>query len=96
MEEDGEPEQLEGGVEQLARLELDGVAEGDTEEDQVKEEVDGEDGQDVELVSGVLVVQEVPWLTIGQPELVAEVQALYNITIPLTENALFVLFSYFR
>ena len=51
MEEDGEPEQLEGGVEQLARLELDGVAEGDAEEDQVKEEVDGEDGQDVELVS---------------------------------------------
>ena len=96
MEEDGEPEQLEGGVEQLAGLELDGVAEGDAEEDQVKEEVDGEDGQDVELVSGVLVVQEVPWLTIGQPELVAEVQALYNITIPLTENALFVLFSYFR
>ena len=96
MEEDGEPEQLEGGVEQLARLELDGMAEGDAEEDQVKEEVDGEDGQDVELVSGVLVVQEVPWLTIGQPELVAEVQALYNITIPLTENALFVLFSYFR
>ena len=78
MEEDGEPEQLEGGVEQLARLELDGVAEGDAEEDQVKEEVDGEDGQDVELVSGVLVVQEVPRLAIGQPELVAEVQALHN------------------
>ena len=78
MEEDGEPEQLEGGVEQLARLELDGMAEGDAEEDQVKEEVDGEDGQDVELVSGVLVVQEVPRLAIGQPELVAEVQALHN------------------
>ena len=96
MEEDGEPEQLEGGVEQLAGLELDGVAEGDAGEDQVKEEVDGEDGQDVEFVSRVLVVQEVPRLAIGQPELVAEVQALYNITIPLTENALFVLFSYFR
>ena len=96
MEEDGEPEQLEGGVEQLARLELDGMAEGDAEEDQVKEEVDGEDGQDVELVSGVLVVQEVPRLAIGQPELVAEVQALHNITISLTENVLFMPFSYFR
>ena len=54
------------------------MAEGDAEEDQVKEEVDGEDGQDVEFVSRVLVVQEVPRLAIGQPELVAEVQALHN------------------
>ena len=90
MEEDGEPEQLEGGVEQLAGLELDGVAEGDAEEDQVKEEVDGEDGQDVELVSGVLVVQEVPRLAIGQPELVPQSQALeecqpHIVTLPVIQ-----------
>ena len=76
MEEDGEPEQLEGGVQQLAGLELDGVTESDAEQHQVEQEVHGQDGQNVELVSGVLVMQEVPGLAIGQPELITELQTL--------------------
>ena len=76
MEEDGEPEQLEGGVQQLAGLELDGVTEGDAEQHQVEQEVHGQDGQDVELVSRVLVMKEVPRFTIGQPELVTKLQTL--------------------
>ena len=55
---------------------LDGVAEGDAEQGEVEHEVGGEDGEDVELVSGVVVVQVVPGLTIGEPELVPQSQAL--------------------
>ena len=76
MKEDREPEELEGGVQQLAWLELDSVTEGDTEQHQVKQEVHSQDGQNVELVSRVLVMQEVPGLAIGQPELITQMQTL--------------------
>ena len=76
MEEDGEPEEFEGRVQQLSVLQLDGVAEGEAEEREVQGEEDAEDGQDVELVCGVVVVQVVPGLAIGQPELIPQSQAL--------------------
>ena len=52
-------------------FELDGVTEGDQEEDEVEAGVDGEDGKDVELVSREVEVQVVPGLPISQPELVS-------------------------
>ena len=52
-------------------FELDGVTEGDEEEDEVEAGVDGEDGKDVELVSRKVVVQVVPGLPICQPELIS-------------------------
>ena len=76
VEEDGEPEEFEGGVQELSVLQLDGVTEGDAEEGEVEGEEDAEDGEDVELVSGVVVVEVVPWLAVGEPELVPESQAL--------------------
>lgn len=81
MEEDGEPEEFEGRVQQLSVLQLDGVAEGEAEEREVKGEEDAEDGQDVELVCGVVVVQVVPRLAIGQPELVPQSQALEDVSL---------------
>ena len=71
-----EPEELEGGVQQLAGLELHGVGEGDAEDQEVQGEVGGEDGQDVELVSRVVVVQVVPRLAVSQPELVPQPETL--------------------
>ena len=81
MEEDGEPEEFEGRVQQLSVLQLDGVAEGEAEEREVQGEEDAEDGQDVELVCGVVVVQVVPRLAIGQPELVPQSQALEDVSL---------------
>ena len=52
------------------------MAEGDAEEGEVEDEEGGEDGEDVELVSRVVVVQEVPGLSIGQPKLVSQSQSL--------------------
>ena len=52
------------------------MTEGDAEQHQVEQEVHGQDGQNVELVSRVLVMQEVPGLAIGQPELITELQTL--------------------
>ena len=57
---------------------LDGVAEGDAEQGEMEHEVGGQDGEDVELVSGVVVVEVVPGLSIGQPELVPQSQSLHR------------------
>lgn len=78
MEEDGEPEEFEGGVQELPVLQLDGVTEGEAEEGEVEGEEDAEDGEDVELVSGVVIVEVVPGLPISQPELVPQSQALQD------------------
>ena len=72
-----EPEELEGGVQQLAGLELDGVGEGDAEDEEVQGEVGREDRQDVELVRRVVVVQVVPRLAVSQPELVPQPETLH-------------------
>ena len=72
-----EPEELEGGVEQLAGLELDSVGEGDAEDEEVQGEVGREDRQDVELVRRVVVVQVVPRLAVSQPELVPQPETLH-------------------
>ena len=52
------------------------MAEGDAEQGEVEHEVGGQDGEDVELVSRVVVVEVVPGLPIGQPELVPQPQSL--------------------
>ena len=41
------------------------------EQEEVEEPKHHEDGEDVELVCRVVVVQEIPGLSIGQPELVS-------------------------
>ena len=76
-----EPEELEGGVQQLAGLELDGVGEGDAEDEEVQGEVGREDRQDVELVRRVVVVQVVPRLAVSQPELVPQPETLHMLSV---------------
>ena len=45
-------------------------------------ESDHQDGEDVELVCRVVIVQVVPGLSIGQPELVPQSQALAEMSPP--------------
>ena len=80
MKEDREPEQFEGCVQQLPVLQLHGVTEGDAKKDEVEDEEDAEDGKDVELVSRVVIVQEVPGLPVSQPELVPQSESLGNVS----------------
>ena len=64
-------------MKKLATPELYSTPERHDEEEEVEEPVHHEDGEDVELVCWVVVVQEIPGLSIGQPELVSEIKNLW-------------------
>ena len=64
MQENGQEEQLERCVQHLPGLEHDGGPQGEEEEDEVVGEGHPQDGQDVELVSGEVIVQDIAFATV--------------------------------
>ena len=52
-------------MKKLTASKLDSTPECHDEEEEVEEPVHHEDGEDVELVCWVMVVEEIPWLSIG-------------------------------